>query len=472
MYAKVPEVDYLEASLKTVLQIHLNEKPGDILLFLTGQEEIDNAVSMLQLKVNTLGKNIPKMIVLPVYSALPSELQIKIFEPAPPGTRKCIIATNIAEASLTIDGIYYVVDPGFTKIKTFNSKMGMDNLIIIPISQSSAQQRAGRAGRTGPGKCYRLYTYNAFKNEMLPDTIPEIQRTNLADTVLILKALGINDLLNFEFMDPPPTPNLVSAMEQLFYLGALDEEGLLTKLGRRMAEFPLEPQLSKMLLASVDLNCSEEITTIVSMLSVQNIFYRPKDKEELADKKRAQFINYQGDHITLLNLYNAYVKVQTEEWCQQNFVHYRSLSKAVEIKEQLKYILERYKLKMISCKGSYSQVRKAITAGYFSHVARCQKDTYKTIVDDHEVYIHPSSALFNKNPEWVVYHEVINTSKEYMRNVSTINPKWLMDVAGKYFKICDPNVLTKKQRNEKIECWAVRFGDPNEWRISKRKGFL
>jgi len=472
LYAKVPEVDYLEASLKTVLQIHLNEKPGDILLFLTGQEEIDNAVSMLQLKVNTLGKNVPKMIVLPVYSALPSELQIKIFEPAPPGTRKCIIATNIAEASLTIDGIYYVVDPGFTKIKTFNSKMGMDNLIIIPISQSSAQQRAGRAGRTGPGKCYRLYTYNAFKNEMLPDTIPEIQRTNLADTVLILKALGINDLLNFEFMDPPPTPNLVSAMEQLFYLGALDEEGLLTKLGRRMAEFPLEPQLSKMLLASVDLNCSEEITTIVSMLSVQNIFYRPKDKEELADKKRAQFINYQGDHITLLNLYNAYVKVQTEEWCQQNFVHYRSLSKAVEIKEQLKYILERYKLKMISCKGCYSQVRKAITAGYFSHIARCQKDTYKTIVDDHEVYIHPSSALFNKNPEWVVYHEVINTSKEYMRNVSTINPKWLMDVAGKYFKICDPNVLTKKQRNEKIECWAVRFGDPNEWRISKRKGFL
>ena len=472
LYAKVPEVDYLEASLKTVLQIHLNEKPGDILLFLTGQEEIDNACSMLQLKVNTLGKNAPKMIVYPVYSAMPSELQIKIFEPAPPGTRKCIVATNIAEASLTIDGIYYVVDPGFTKIKTFNSKVGMDNLIIVPISQSSAQQRAGRAGRTGPGKCYRLYTCNAYMYEMLPDTVPEIQRTNLADTVLILKALGINDLLHFEFMDPPPTPNLVSAMEQLYYLGALDEEGLLTKLGRRMAEFPLEPKLSKILLASVDLNCSEEITTIVSMLSVQNVFYRPKEKEEQADKKRARFINYQGDHITLLNVYNEYIKYQTEDWCKENFLHYRNLSKAVEIKEQLKSILQRYKLKMISCKGSYSQVRKAITAGYFSHVARCQKDVYKTIIDDHEVFIHPSSALFNKNPEWVVYHEVVNTTKEYMRNVSTINPKWLMDVAGKYFKVCDPNVLTKKQRNEKIEPLAVRFGDPNEWRLSKRKGFL
>ena len=472
LYAKAPEIDYLEASLKTVLQIHLNEKPGDILLFLTGQEEIENACSMLQLKVNTLGKNCPKMIVLPIYSNMSSESQVKIFEPTPPGVRKCIIATNIAEASLTIDGIYYVVDPGFTKIKTFNSKMGMENLIIVPISQSSAQQRAGRAGRTGPGKCYRLYTYNAFKNEMLEDTIPEIQRTNLADTVLILKALGINDLLHFDFMDPPPTPNLVAAMEQLFYLGALDEEGLLTKLGRRMAEFPLEPQLSKMLLASIDLNCSDEITTIVSMLSMQNIFYRPKDKEEQADKKRAKFINYQGDHITLLNVYNEYIKYQTEEWCKENFVHYRSLSKAVEMKEQLRNILERYKLKIISCKGSYSQVRKAITAGYFSHVARCQKDVYKTIVDDHEVYIHPSSSLFNKNPEWVVYHEVVTTSKEYMRQVSTINPRWLMDVAGKYFKVCDPNVLTKKQRNEKIEPWAVRFGDPNEWRLSKRKGFL
>ena len=472
LYAKVPEIDYLEAALKTVLQIHLNEKPGDILLFLTGQEEIDNACSMLQIKINSLGKNCPKMIVLPAYSALPPELQIKIFEPAPLGVRKCIIATNIAEASITIDGIYYVVDPGFTKIKVFNSKVGMDNLFIVPISQSSAKQRAGRAGRTGPGKCYRLYTYNAFQNEMLKDTVPEIQRTNLADTVLILKALGINDLLNFEFMDPPPTPNLVAAMEQLFYLGALDEEGLLTKLGRRMSEFPLEPQLSKMLLASIDLNCSEEITTIVSMLSVQNIFYRPKDKEEQADKKRAKFINYQGDHITLLNLYNAYSKVQTEEWCNENFVQYRSLAKAAEIKEQLVKILERYNLKIISCNGSYSHVRKAITAGYFNHVARCQKDVYKTIVDDHEVYIHPASSLFNKNPEWVVYHEVVRTSKEYMRQVISINPRWLMDVAGKYFKVCDPNVLTKKLRNEKMECLAVRFGDPNEWRISKRKGII
>lgn len=213
-------------------------------------------------------KDVDELIPLPVYSALPSDMQQKIFEPAPPGKRKCVIATNIAEASLTIDGIYYVVDPGFAKLKVYNSKMGMDTLMVTPISQASARQRAGRAGRTGPGKCFRLYTEDAYKNEMLPVTVPEIQRTNLASTVLILKAMGINDLINFNFMDPPPVQTLVSAMEMLYSLGALEDEGLLTKLGRLMAEFPLEPQLAKMMLTSVDFGCSDEIITIVSMLSV------------------------------------------------------------------------------------------------------------------------------------------------------------------------------------------------------------
>jgi ATP-dependent RNA helicase DHX8/PRP22 len=161
-----------------------------------------------------------------------------------------------------------VVDPGFGKLKVYNPKLGMDTLVVSPISCASARQRAGRAGRTGPGKCFRLYTEEAFNNEMLPTAVPEIQRTNLASTVLILKAMGINDLIGFDFMDPPPVPTLISAMESLFALGALDDEGLLTKLGRLMAEFPLEPQLAKMMLTSVDLGCSDEIITVVSMLSV------------------------------------------------------------------------------------------------------------------------------------------------------------------------------------------------------------
>lgn len=253
LYTREPETDYLDASLITVMQIHLNEPPGDILLFLTGQEEIDTACEILYERMKSMGPDVPELIILPVYSALPSEMQTRIFEPAPPGSRKVVIATNIAETSLTIDGIYYVVDPGFVKQKVYNSKTGMDSLVVTPISQAQAKQRAGRAGRTGPGKTYRLYTERAYRDEMLATPVPEIQRTNLASTVLQLKAMGINDLLNFDFMDAPPVESLIMALEQLHSLSALDDEGLLTRLGRRMAEFPLEPSLSKMLIMSVHL---------------------------------------------------------------------------------------------------------------------------------------------------------------------------------------------------------------------------
>lgn len=201
------------------------------------------------------------------------------------------MATNIAEASLTIDGIFYVIDPGFAKQNVYNPKQRLDSLVITPISQASALQRAGRAGRTGPGKCYRLYTESAYRSEMSPTTIPEIQRINLVHTTLTMKAMGINNLLSFDFVDPPSPQALISAMEQLYSLGALDEEGLLTKLGKKMAEFPLDPPLSKMLLASVDLGCSDEILTIIAMIQTGHIFTRPREKQAKADEKRARFLN-------------------------------------------------------------------------------------------------------------------------------------------------------------------------------------
>ncbi|RZS19429.1 hypothetical protein BHM03_00051825 [Ensete ventricosum] len=341
LYTKQPETDYLDAALITVLQIHLTEPEGDVLLFLTGQEEIDHACQSLYERMKGLGKNVPELIILPVYSALPSEMQSRIFEPAPPGKRKVVVATNIAEASLTIDGIYYVVDPGFAKQNVYNPKLGLDSLVITPISQASAKQRAGRAGRTGPGKCYRLYTESAYRNEMSPTTIPEIQRINLGTTVLNMKAMGINDLLSFDFMDPPSPQALISAMEQLYSLGALDEEGLLTKLGRKMAEFPLEPPLSKMLLASVDLGCSEEILTIIAMIQTGNIFYRPREKQAQADQKRAKFFQPEGDHLTLLAVYEAWkAKNFSGPWCFENFVQSRSLRRAQDVRKQLLTIMD------------------------------------------------------------------------------------------------------------------------------------
>lgn len=342
LYTKQPESDYLDAALITVLQIHLTEPEGDVLLFLTGQEEIDFACQSLYERMKGLGKNVPELIILPVYSALPSEMQSRIFEPAPPGKRKVVVATNIAEASLTIDGIYYVVDPGFAKQNVYNPKQGLDSLVITPISQASAKQRAGRAGRTGPGKCYRLYTESAYRNEMSPTSVPEIQRINLGTTVLQMKAMGINDLLSFDFMDPPSPQALISAMEQLYSLGALDEEGLLTKLGRKMAEFPLDPPLSKMLLASVDLGCSDEILTIISMIQTGNIFYRPREKQAQADQKRAKFFQPEGDHLTLLAVYEAWkAKNFSGPWCFENFVQSRSLRRAQDVRKQLLSIMDK-----------------------------------------------------------------------------------------------------------------------------------
>ncbi|CAM9121225.1 unnamed protein product [Choristocarpus tenellus] len=398
-------------------------------------------------------------------------MQSRIFEPPPVGTRKAVVATNIAEASLTIDGIYYVVDPGFCKQKAYNPKMGMDSLVVSPISQASARQRSGRAGRTGPGKCYRLYTESAYKSEMLSSSVPEIQRTNLGNVVLQLKAMGINDLLGFDFMDPPPIQTLVSGMENLYAL-----------------EFPLEPQLSKMLITSVELGCAEEILTIVAMLSVENPFYRPKDKQAQADMKKAKFYQPEacaciikigpGDHLTLLAVYEAWKNSKfSNPWCYENFIQARSMRRSQDVRKQLVSIMDRYKMDILSAGRNYNKVRRAIVSGYFTHAAKKDpQEGYRTMVEGNPVYIHPSSALFNKSPEWVLYHELVLTTKasnptgEYMRNIMTIEPKWLVELAPQFYKAADPNKMTKQKRMQKIEPLYDRFNPPNSWRLSKRKG--
>eukprot|EP01006_Ploeotia_vitrea_P039275 TRINITY_DN66328_c10_g1_i1.p1 TRINITY_DN66328_c10_g1~~TRINITY_DN66328_c10_g1_i1.p1 ORF type:complete len:540 (-),score=319.76 TRINITY_DN66328_c10_g1_i1:789-2384(-) len=257
LYTTEPERDYLEAALRTVMQIHMCEPPGDILLFLTGEAEIEDACKRISEEAAKYEADYGRVKVLPLYSSLPPSQQQRIFEDAPeplykggaPG-RKIVVSTNIAETSLTIDGIVYVVDPGFSKQKVYNPRVRVESLLVTPISKASAQQRAGRAGRTRPGKAFRLYTEDAFKNELQEQTYPEILRSNLGSVVLHLKMLGIDDLVHFDFMDPPAPETLMRALELLNYLGALDDEGDLTKTGRLMAMFPLDPQLSKAVIAS------------------------------------------------------------------------------------------------------------------------------------------------------------------------------------------------------------------------------
>ncbi|CAD7954651.1 unnamed protein product [Amoebophrya sp. A25] len=468
------EDSYVDTALMCIMEIHLREPAGDILLFLTGQEEIDTAAQILHERMKALeSNNPPPLIILPVYSALPSEMQSMIFEPAPAGCRKVVIATNIAEASLTIDGIYYVVDPGMAKQKCYNAKSGMDSLLIVPISQASAKQRAGRAGRTGPGKCFRLYTEAAYKNEMSPMNVPEIQRTNLSNVVLVLKAMGVNDLLGFDFMDPPPIQTLINSLESLWTLGALDNEGMLTRLGRKMADFPLEPAKSKTLLVGVDLDCADEIMTILAMLEVQNVFYRPREKQTLADQKKSQFHQAEGDHITLLEVYKAWARNRfSSPWCFENFVQVRSLKRAQEVRKQLIGILDRYQLEIKSCGADYNRLRKTICAGYFNHA--CKRDPkaegYKTLLDNQTVHVHPSSSLYQKAPEWIVYHELVLTTKEYLREVCTIEPHWLPELAPNLFSKADENRISKRKMYETIEPLYNRFEEKNSWRLSRRQG--
>ncbi|XP_073059573.1 pre-mRNA-splicing factor ATP-dependent RNA helicase DEAH1-like isoform X2 [Primulina eburnea] len=450
-YTKAPEADYLDAAVVTALQIHVTQPPGDgdLLVFLTGQEEIEMAEEILKHRTRGLGTKIAELIICPIYANLPTELQAKIFEPTPEGARKVVLATNIAETSLTIDGIKYVIDPGFCKMKSYNPRTGMESLLVTPISKASANQRAGRSGRTGPGKCFRLYTAYNYYNDLDDNAIPEIQRTNLANVVLGLKSLGINDLLNFDFMDPPPSEALLKALELLYALSAVNKHGELTKAGRRMAEFPLDPMQSKMIVASHKYQCSDEIISIAAMLSIGNsVFYRPKDKQVHADNARLNFhMGNVGDHIALLKVYSSWKETNySTQWCYENYIQVRSMKRARDIRDQLEGLLERVEIELTPNPNDLDSIKKAITSGFFPHSARLQKNgSYRTVKHPQTVQIHPSSGLAQVQPRWVIYHELVLTTKEYMRQVTELKPEWLVEMAPHYYQLKDVEDVGSKK---------------------------
>eukprot|EP00906_Rhabdomonas_costata_P005782 RCo008591 len=476
MHTKAPEADYVAACVVCVFQIHLNEPPGDILIFLTGQEEIEECSETIRERMRGMGSKMVELIVLPIYSTLPSEQQARIFEPAPPGARKVIVATNIAETSLTIDGIVYVVDAGFCKMNAYNPRSGLESLVVVPISKANAIQRAGRAGRTQPGKCYRIYTKWSYEHELDDVVVPEIQRTNLGAVVLLLKTIGIHDLVHFDFIDAPAAETLIKALEQLYALGALNDKGELTKLGRRMAEFPLDPQLSKTLIAAGTYHCTDQVASVCALLSVNNsVFYMPKDKKVQAENARRNFFRGGGDHLALLNVWEEFEGSEySTAWCYENFIQYRNMRRAREIRDQLTNMMERVDLKLERTED-LDNIKKAIVAGYFFHTATLNKDgkSYRTIRSgsaNTTVYLHPLSFLYRKPqrtdlpsagmsggpkplneeggqpppPKWLVYHELVLTSKEYMRQALEIQPKWLIEVAPHYYKSKDLEEIDKK----------------------------
>lgn len=452
-YTPAPEANYLAAAITTTFQIHTTQGKGDILIFLTGQDEIEAAELEIAETAKKLGSRIKELVICPIYANLPSELQSKIFEPTPDGARKVVLATNIAETSLTIDGIVYVIDPGYVKENVYNPATGMSNLVVVPCSRASANQRSGRAGRVGPGKCFRLYTKFAYMNEMDESTTPEIQRTNLNGVVLQLKSLGINELLDFEFMDPPPTEALIGALNQLFALQALNHRGEMTKLGRQMAEFPTDPMLAKAVLAADKEGCVEEVLSVVAMLGEASaLFFRPKDKKIHADSARNRFtIKDGGDHVTLLNVWNQWVDSDfSPVWARENFLQQRSLTRARDVRDQLAKLCERVEVAPSTCGASNLRpIKRAITAGFFPNAARLQKsgDNYRTVKNNTTVWIHPSSVLMASDPpeKMVVYFELVQTTKEYMRSVMPIEPRWLAELAPHFHKKKDVEEMEEKK---------------------------
>ncbi|OQE21087.1 hypothetical protein PENSTE_c012G01683 [Penicillium steckii] len=454
-FSRTPCEDYVDSAVKQVLAIHVSQGPGDILVFMTGQEDIEATCDLVDERLKLLNDP-PKLSILPIYSQMPAEQQAKIFERAEAGVRKVIVATNIAETSLTVDGIMYVVDSGYSKLKVYNPRMGMDTLQITPISQANANQRSGRAGRTGPGKAYRLFTEAAYKNELYIQTIPEIQRTSLANTVLLLKSLGVKDLLDFDFMDPPPQETITTSLFELWSLGALDNLGELTHLGRQMTPFPMDPPLAKLLImASEEYGCSEEMLTIVSMLSVPNVFYRPKERQEESDSAREKFFVPESDHLTLLHVYTQWKSNGfSDGWCTRHFLHAKTLRRAKEVRDQLHDIMSVQKMELVSCGTDWDLIRKCICSGFYHQAARVKGiGEFINLRTSVTMALHPTSALYGLGyvPEYVVYHELILTAKEYMSTVTAVDPHWLAELGGVFYSVKEKGYSQRERRVTELE---------------------
>ncbi|XP_006881777.1 PREDICTED: probable ATP-dependent RNA helicase DHX35 [Elephantulus edwardii] len=453
-YLQSPVPDYIKSTVETVVKIHQTEGDGDILAFLTGQEEVETVVSMLVEQARALARTGMKrhLRVLPMYAGLPAFEQMKVFERVPRTVRKVIVATNVAETSITISGIVYVIDCGFVKLRAYNPRTAIECLVVVPVSQASANQRAGRGGRNRSGKCYRLYTEEAF-DKLPQSTVPEMQRSNLAPVILQLKALGIDNVLRFHFMSPPPAQSMVQALELLYALGGLDKDCRLTEpLGMRIAEFPLNPMFAKMLLESGNFGCSQEILSIAAMMQIQNIFVVPPNQKSHAIRVHRKFAVEEGDHLTMLNVYEAFIKHnKNSQWCQEHFLNYKGLVRAATVREQLKKLLVKFQVPKKSSEGDPDPVLRCIVAGFFANAARLHSSgAYRTIRDDHELHIHPASVLYaEKPPRWVIYNEVIQTSKYYMRDVTAIESVWLLELAPHFYQ--QGTHLSLKAKRAKVQ---------------------
>jgi pre-mRNA-splicing factor ATP-dependent RNA helicase DHX16 len=495
-YLPEPEEDYVAAAAIAALQTHLDEPlPGDILVFLPGQEDIERCIDIINESIQSMEQgSVRPLVVLPVFSTLPPEEQKRIYAPPPANTRKIVVATNIAETSITIDGIVFVIDTGLSKQKHFSSRSNMESLAVVPISIASAEQRKGRAGRTQPGQCLRLYTKYMYENELDREPVPEILRTNLTDVVLRLKTLGIDNPLSFDFIDAPSPDAMCKSLDNLLVLGALNRRGQLTKTGRRMAELPVEPPLAKALLRSQDgFGCAKQMCIAAAMLSLQNsLFAVAKDKKAVVEGiKRQHFANTTGDVVGYVNLFREWEErqVYAQGWCTANGVNYNALKRAKDVRNQLlntiSSLFPEDPTDMKDPVALVDALTKSLLAGYFTNIAKLTLDDKSFLVPKThvEAYIFPGSVLaplmyvdrkkfeeqqrkvaagiqvpageavakyvnveHGQKPQLVMFTELRRLKERaYMVHVSAINPLWVQEAAPDFFRPADlSNTLSGK----------------------------
>lgn len=331
IYAPEPVHDFVDAALKAIYQIHYKEPmPGDILVFLTGQETVEALEHLINEYAIGMDPSLPKIQVLPLFAALPQAAQQRVFAPAPPRTRKVILATNIAETSVTVPGVRFVVDCGKAKVKQFRTRLGLDSLLVKPISKSAAIQRKGRAGREAPGQCYRLYTEKDYL--ALDETnTPEILRCDLSQAILNMKARGVDNVMAFPFLTRPPREALEKALLQLLSIEALEESGQIGAIGKQIAKLPLTPTLGRVLLAAAENGpgCLTDVIDIISCLSVETIFLQTtsEEKKEEAETARRDLYRREGDHLTMMATVQAYAAENTDRkaWAQRHLVSHRAM---------------------------------------------------------------------------------------------------------------------------------------------------
>ena len=447
-YAVRPVADHVQAAVEVVLRIDREERGGDVLVFVTGREEVEAVVGLLREAHSSSSSS--SLRVVPLYASLPAEQQQLAFDPAPVGVRKVIVSTNVAEASLTIDGIVYVIDSGFVKVRTFSPTTLSSTLVITPVSQHSAQQRAGRAGRTQPGRCYRLYTEAAYR-ALAVEGVAEMARVDLTGVVLQLKALGVEDVVHFPFISPPPAALLLAAVDLLYTAGALSKGGGLTARGQQLALLPVDVFVGVMLLAAVEHECVEEVLSIAAMLCVPPVWARSAGSvkaREKARKRHMRFAVEEGDHLTLLNVYTNFTAVpaaQRRTWCTTHSLHYTPLTQATHIRQQLATHLttHRHHTTHQLRPAKPAAILRCVAAGFFHHCARRSasgggwvdvRSGLGVVLDSESVLCGLEGGV---EGGWVVYHELVEggEGRRYMRCVSVVESEDLMKVAPHYYEL-------------------------------------